>query len=173
MLLSDKDIINLLESKEIEILPVPENLDIGPCSVNLRLSKTIKKYTNETLDLKNKDTFQYEEIVISDLGYTLKPSEFILGSTVEEVRISDEYYGFIETKGSIARAGLQIHNTDGHIDPGFRGNITLEITNNSNQPIIIYPDIKIAQISFMKLSSKCLNPYKGKYQNQKGPTVYK
>jgi dCTP deaminase len=70
------------------------------------------------------------------------------------------------------RAGIQAHNTDGHIDPGFRGNITLEIKNNSNHSIIIYPDIAFVQIYFFKSTSKSSNIYKGKYQNQKGATIY-
>ncbi len=80
--------------------------------------------------------------------------------------------GFIETKGNIARAGIQIHNTDGHINLGFSGNITLEIKNNSNNSIIIYPNLAFVQIYFFKATSKSLKPYNGKYQNQKGGTTY-
>jgi len=85
-----------------------------------------------------------------------------LSSTIEKVAIPNGYFGFIETKGNIGRAGIQAHNTDGHIDPGFSGTLTLEIKNNSNRSIIIYPGIAFVQLYIFKLSSESSNLYKGK-----------
>ena len=96
-----------------------------------------------------------------------------MGSTLEKVTIPNGYFGFIETRGNIARAGIQTHNTDGHIAPGFSGNITLEIKNNSNRTIIIYPGLPFIHLYILKMTSKCLRPYSGKYQDQKGATIYK
>jgi len=173
MMLSDIDIFKLIKRKKLIIIPPPKQKDIRGADIELHLSNRILKYKNTPADLKDDSTFTFEEVSLNRSGYKLKPGEFILGSTIEKVKIPNGYFGFIETKGNIGRAGIQTHNTDGHIDPGFSGNITLEIKNNSNRSIIIYPKITFVYLYIFKLSSKCSHPYRGKYQNQKGPTVYK
>jgi len=173
MILSDIDIFKLIKRKKLIITPLPKEKDISGAHIELHLSNRILKYKNTTADLKDDSTFTFEEVYLNRSGYKLKPAEFILGSTIEKVTIPNGYFGFIETKGNIGRAGIQTHNTDGHIDPGFSGNLTLEIKNNSNRSIIIYPKIAFVDFYIFKLSSKCLHPYSGKYQNQKGATVYK
>jgi len=124
-MLSDKDIIKLIKRKKLLIKPLPRN--IHGAHVNLHLSNIILKYKNEKGDLKDNSSFDFDKFLIKKSGYELKPGEFILGSTLEKVSMPDDFLGFIETKGNIARAGIQAHNSDGHIDPGFSGNITLEI----------------------------------------------
>ncbi len=171
MILSDRSIIGLLENGELKIEPSPALIDVTCNHVNLHLDNKLIKYTGKSLDLKNPDV-DFEEIIISSEGYELKPNEFLIGSTVEMVTIPNGFWGLIETKGNIARAGIQAHNADGHIDPGFSGNITLEIKNNSNRSIIIYPGISFVQIYFFQATTKSDRPYNGKYQNQNQPTVY-
>ncbi|MGH2757777.1 MAG: dCTP deaminase, partial [Actinomycetota bacterium] len=70
---------------------------------------------------------------------------------------------------------LLIHSTAGYVDPGFEGHLTLELSNVANLPITIYPNMKIGQISFFRLTSPAENPYGSdkvgsKYQGQRGPT---
>jgi len=173
MMLSDKDIVKLIKQNMLVIVPTPKHEDIRGPHVNLHLSNKIIKYKHDTLDLKDEYTVNFDHVLLDDGGYKLKPSEFILGSTIEKVSIPNGYFGLIETKGNIARAGIQAHNKDGHIDPGFSGNITLEIKNNSNSTIIIYPNMAFAYLYILKLSSNCLYPYNGMYQNQEGATAYK
>jgi dCTP deaminase len=171
MILSDKSISNLIKQGKLSIDFSPSALEIQCNHINLHLDKKLLRYTSEILDLKNPKV-QFEEIIIPQEGYLLKPGEFLIGSTCEVVTIPNGFFGFIETKGNIARAGLQAHNTDGHIDPGFAGNITLEIKNNSNHAIVLYPHIPFVQIYFLQATSESLRPYNGKYQNQKGGTLY-
>lgn len=174
MILSDKHIFELLEKNRLVITPNPLREDINCNRIDLHLSNQLLRYKIDTFDLKkaNPDSL-IERITILNKGYMLMPGDFLLGSTVEKVKIPNGYYGFVETKGNIARAGIQAHNADGHIDPGFVGNITLEIKNNSNHSIIIYPNMKFVQIRFLKSTSESINPYQGKYQNQEGATIYK
>jgi dCTP deaminase len=174
MILSDKHILELIQKKMLVIKPTPLEKDIKCNHINLHLFNKLLKYKIKTLDLKINDPHpSTEEFIISENGFKLKSGEFLLGSTIEKVKIPNGYFGFIETKGNIARAGIQAHNTDGHVDPGFNGNITLEIKNNSRHSIIIYPNMAFVQIYFLKSSSKSINPYNGKYQNQNGATTYK
>ena len=71
--------------------------------------------------------------------------------------------------------GVFTSNTAGYVDPGFEGHLTLELSNVANLPITLYPNMKIGQISFFKLTSEAEHPYGSaevgsKYQGQRGPT---
>lgn len=107
-------------------------------------------------------------------GYTLQPGEFVLASTCEKVSLPSNIVGRLEGKSSLARKGLIIH-TAGFIDPGFRGNITLEITNLGQEPFLLLPAMRIAQIAFQLLDKPAMRPYGhpelgSHYQSQVGAT---
>ena len=130
------------------------------------------KYTDgQVIDLSNTQAIQYQKFEIPTNGYLMQPGEFLLGSTSETVKIPDDLMGWIETRGSLARIGIQAHLCDAHIDSGFRGQITLQLKNNANHSVIIYPNFYIVKIYFFQLSSRSEVRYKGRYQNQTGPTV--
>ena len=84
---------------------------------------------------------------------------------------------FIPThNSSLGRLGLLIHSTAGYVDPGWKGNLTLELSNVANLPIALYYGMKIGQISFFKMSSEVERPYGSpelgsKYQGQSEPTA--
>ncbi len=84
---------------------------------------------------------------------------------------------FIPThNSSLGRLGLIIHATAGYIDPGFEGNITLELSNVANLPIRLYPGMKVGQISFFAMSTPADRPYGhpdlgSKYKGQTAPTA--
>src|SRR5688572_7921697 len=77
----------------------------------------------------------------------IRPGEFLLASTLEKVHLPASMVGRIEGKSSRARQGLIIH-TAGFIDPGFEGELTLEITNLSNKEIPLERGMRIGQIAF-------------------------
>ena len=81
----------------------------------------------------------------------------------------------IEGKSSLGRLGLLIHSTAGFVDPGFDGNLTLELANVSRLPITLYYGMRIGQISFQKMNSAAEKPYgspelSSRYQGQIDPT---
>lgn len=157
----------LLESSQIVEPLIEEN--IKGVHIDLRLGNRIKRYKN-AIDLKSETSA--EEIELADSGYVLNPGDFIIGSTLEKIYIPEGYWGFIETKGNIARAGLSSHNSDGHIDPGYKGVITLEIKNQANVAVIIYPRIKFIQLFLFKIEGE--SPlYDGKYQHSDSPTIFR
>ena len=107
--------------------------------------------------------------------FVLHPGEFVLGCTVEHVALPNDIVGRLEGKSSLGRLGLMIHATAGFIDAGWRGQITLELSNVAPLPITLYPDMEIGQISFMRMTTPADHPYgtattRSKYQNQTGPT---
>ena len=58
----------------------------------------------------------------------------MLGRTLERVELPDDIVARIEGKSSIGRLGLIVHATAGFVDPGFKGSLTLEITNLTRDP---------------------------------------
>ena len=112
---------------------------------------------------------------ISKEVFNLYKSEFILGTSIERVKIPNDLVARIEGKSSLARIGLLIHLTAGFIDPGFEGTITLEMMNTSSIPVKLVPGMRIAQLSFMQLAEPCQTPYghdqlDSHYQGQNGAT---
>ena len=164
-ILSDKDIKLKLKNKEIIINPL-DDIDIQPASIDLHLGNELK-----TIDGQRK-------IILEEEDYDLKPGEFILGSTKEWVEIPNNLVATVEGRSSIGRLGITAHITAGYIDPGFKGNITLEIANVSNKIFKLKKNTSICQLVFTTLSSECENPYgskklNSKYQNSKGTIISK
>ena len=153
------------ERKFVE--PVDKN-SVGEVSVDLKLGRVLKMYTKR-LDLRVGAKAKKREI--SNSGMWLEPGDFVIGCTLEKVSIPAGYWGFLETKGNIARAGISVHNSDGHIDPGYRGVVTLEIKNQNTVPVKIYPEMKIAQLFLFGIKGKA-GIYSGKYQDSLEPTIF-
>lgn len=161
-MLSNVDIHEALTSGGLVISPLGPNA-IQPASVDLRLDSELMTDSARTYKKKTFETFK------------LAPLEFILGSTLETVEIPANLTAKVEGKSSWARRGLVVHLTAGFIDPGFKGNITLEIVNLSPYVIELTPHIYICQLSFYELKTPSSLPYGteglgSKYQNQSGPT---
>lgn len=106
-----------------------------------------------------------------ELPYLMKPNNFILGSTIETVKLPNKVVAQVDGKSSLGRKGLIVHFTAGWIDAGFKGQITLEMMC-VNKPILLEAGMKIAQIIFQDAhpSTKLYGECKNHYQNQKGAT---
>ena len=156
----------LCKTNELVTPFVEEN--IWAVSIDLILWNQFCIQSNDLLDIKKQPL--WKTITVEDWdSLTLKPWEFILGVTKEFLKIPKEYCAFVHGKSSIWRTWLQIHNA-GLIQPWFQGTITLEIQNQNNVPVKIYPWIKICQISLEAIDWDIINSYNGKYQNQKDVT---
>src|ERR1700756_5067464 len=181
MVLSDATIARLLADGRIEIDPYDETL-LQPSSVDVRVDKLFRVFHNNRypyIDVKvNQEELTELVRVEGESPFVLHPGEFVLGSTLERIRLPDDLVARLEGKSSLGRLGLLIHSTAGFIDPGWDGHVTLELSNVANLPITIYHGMKIGQISFMQLSEPAEHPYGSgtlgsKYQGQKGPTASK
>ena len=181
MILSDRDIKAEIAAGRIGIDPFDES-DVQPSSVDLHVDRFFRTFHNARypfIDVK-KPMDELTELVDmkEDEPFILHPGEFVLGSTMEYVKLPHDLVARLEGKSSLGRLGLLIHSTAGYVDPGFEGHLTLELSNVANLPITIYPNMKIGQISFFRLSSEAENPYGStkvgsKYQGQRGPTPSK
>ena len=178
MILSDTDLQKLLDDGRLVVDPLGPNA-VQPSSIDLRVGNQFRVFKNSRypyIDVRQ-PMEELTELVstVGDDPFILHPGEFVLGTTIERVEVPDDLVGRLEGKSSLGRLGLLIHSTAGFVDPGFRGHLTLELSNVANLPITLYPGMKIGQISLFQLSSPAAHPYgsgklSSKYLDQVGPT---
>src|SRR3984893_4441036 len=178
VVLSDATISRYLGEGRIEIDPYDASL-LQPSSVDVRVDRFFRVFHNNRypfIDVKVEQEELTELVEVDgEHPFVLHPGEFVLGSTLERIRLPDDLVARLEGKSRPGRPGLLIHSTAGFIDPGWDGHVTLELSNVANLPITIYPEMKIGQISFMQMTEPSANPYGSaglgsKYQGQRGPT---
>ena len=177
--LSDRDIRAALESNAIRIDPYDSH-DLQPSSVDLHLDRSFRVFRNNRyayIDVRSPQPDLTELLsVANDEPFILHPGEFVLGQTLEWVELPDDIVARLEGRSSLGRLGLLIHSTAGYVDPGWKGNLTLELSNVANLPIALYHGMSIGQISFFAMSSAAERPYGSaelgsKYQGQSEPTA--
>lgn len=157
---------------------------LQPASLELTLAPDV--LIEKVKVRRDKHGKQYRSIVWNDATLCLPQcppdhhmylhaGDFWLATTVETVHIPTDLVAMVNGKSSLARKGLVIHQTAGFIDPGFRGQITLELSNVSAKPIKLTTWMPICQLVFMQMESPALRPYGSDglgshYQGQAGPT---
>ena len=181
MLLSDRDIRAELDSGRVALDPYEPDM-IQPSSIDVRLDKFFRVFDNHKYaaidpSIEQPDLTRLVDVE-ADRPFVLHPGEFVLGSTYESVTLPDDIAARLEGKSSLGRLGLLTHSTAGFIDPGFEGNVTLELSNTATLPINLWPGMKIGQLCFFRLSSPAEHPYGSekygsRYRGQRGPTASK
>ncbi len=183
MILSDREIKSYIKDGKLIIDPIDDpKSQIQPSSIDLRLGNTFLHFKVEGRAFidPTKDSLQdlMGAIEVEDgKPFFLRPGEFVLGTTIETIKLPEDLVARVDGRSSLGRLGVIVHATAGYVDPGFCGQITLELSNINHVPIALYPGMRICQISFYTLTSPAETPYYkkegSKYQNQKGPTASK
>ena len=177
--LSDRHIAVALTAGRVRIEPY-DPADLQPSSIDLHLDRSFRVFRNNRypfIDVRAPQPDLTEMLnVADDEPFVLHPGEFVLGQTIEWVELPDDLVARLEGKSSLGRLGLLIHSTAGYVDPGWKGKLTLELSNVANLPIALYFGMKIGQISFFEMSSPVDRPYGSaglgsKYQGQSEPTA--
>lgn len=176
---SNIDIQAALDSKELIVEPFQQK-QIKAAGLAFHLGDTLLKPDSTTvIDIKNKIKPQYEKIIITeDQPYKLMPQEFLLGHTFEKVTVSKNLGFLIEGRSTLARIGLTIVQTAMFVSPGHRNRaITLELANHGNNPILLYPKMRIARAAIFPLTTPSAIEYDqfGKYREQEsvGEPIFK
>lgn len=173
MILSDKTIKRMLKDEELIIDPF-EEMQLQPASVDLKLGQSFLKVNENLMEVMTlNDELEYismerEEIVIP-------PHSFLLATTREYIGLPENLTAFVEGRSSIGRMGLFIQNA-GWVDPGFEGQITLELYNANRLPIKLISGRRICQLVFARMDQQADSPYDGKYKYQRnavGSRVYR
>lgn len=162
MILSDATIRKQMRQKRIVIEPEPKDWQFQPASVDLTLAGDFLSPYKDHRE-------------IHQGYYDIRPGECILASTAERIEVPTDLVGRVEGKSTWGRRFLMIHSTAGFIDPGFRGQITLELTNLSEVSQSLPVGSAIAQISFQWVDQPVTRPYGtpalgSHYQDQSGVT---
>ncbi len=167
MILSDDTLRRMIAEKSIVVEPL-EPFQIQPASIDLRLGRQFLKIDENTLEGLTLDS-ELSYIRIEKDEIIIPPHSFLLATTVEVIRLPANVTAFVEGRSSIGRMGLFIQNA-GWVDPGFEGNITLELFNANRLPLRLTAGRRICQIVFAFMDAATRTPYAGKYQGQRGTT---
>ncbi|WP_411965531.1 dCTP deaminase [Haloferax sp. YSMS24] len=180
MILSDADILARLERGDLVVDPIDDiDMQVQPASVDLRLGTDFLEFqrTNISCIHPNREDevtkYVRETHVPEGEDFILHPGDFVLGTTKERVEIPPDLLATVEGRSSLGRLAVVIHATAGIVDPGYEGQITLELSNLGTAPVALTPGMRISQLIFTEMKSPAERPYGAergsKYQGQRGP----
>lgn len=165
MILSDNSILFELDhpgSTGLQIKPLDRETQIQPASVDLRLGEEIYICRDDRIETyPDGPTFQ-----------PVRDGHMYLGHTQETIRIPRHLGAQLHGRSSLARQGLLVHITGGWVDPGFRGQLVLEVANLSNEPIHVPIGQRVCQLTLSRLTTSVDEAYGekagSKYMDQEG-----
>ena len=157
----------MLDEKSLVINPVTKE-QIQPASVDIRLGNTFSVVDDTPSNIITLESQISYKTITTDT-YLIMPGEFVLATTMEYFELPDNLTAFVEGRSSLGRMGLFIQNA-GWVDPGFKGEITLELYNANRCAIELKAGRRVGQLVFAEMDVPAINPYNGKYQGQMGAT---
>lgn len=177
MILSDRDILQKIEDQQI-VVESPCHTwkeQVHASSMDLRLGNFFKVYKNNEFEVLDPTKMQEQDNTIlyerkKGEAFIIHPGDFVLGVTLEKITLPNNIVARVEGRSSLGRLGIVVHSTAGFVDAGFSGTITLEISNLNRIPVALYPEMRVCQLAFERMTSPALVPYGekkcSKYQNQ-------
>jgi len=178
MLLSDGDIRAELKAGDLRIDPLGDD-QIQPASIDLRLDGRLRAHKfpyPAVVDPEDPEPDLTAELAFAGTGgFVLRTGMFVLASTLETVTLPAHLAAQIDGKSTLARLGIVVHSTAGWVDPGFSGQLTLEMSNQGPLPVKLTAGMRIGQLCIFRCSSPAERPYGSaglgsRYQGQQGPT---
>ena len=184
MILSDRDILRRMEEGDLVVDPVDDlDTQLQPASLDLRLGEEFLEFQRTNISCihpnRAEEVGDYvrETTVPEGEEFILHPGDFVLGTTKERVDIPDDLIATVQGRSSLGRLAVVIHATAGIVDPGYKGQITLELSNLGTAPVALTPGMRISQLTFTELKTRAERPYGeergSKYQGQAGPQASK
>ena len=179
VVLSGEQIREHIRLGKIVIEPFDEKL-IGPSQVDLRLGNKFRVFKEtELVDPHNKKSIELNTELVDTKGepFVLQPGQLILGITQEHIAVPNDLVASIEGRSSVARMGVFIHISSGHVNPGSGARdpipVTLEILNMNPSPVKLYPGMRICQLLFYTMDRAVRMGYDdlgGKYARKLEPS---
>jgi dCTP deaminase len=136
--------------QRLVITPLLDKKQIGPSSVDLRLGTQfiqVRRHAELAIDPFDRATFGGREEVTVPFGeqFVLHPLHFVLGSTLEYIRLPNDLAGQVLGRSSWGRLGLVVA-TAVVVQAGFAGCLTLELANMGSVPLLLRPGLRVAQL---------------------------
>ncbi|MGM0592239.1 MAG: dCTP deaminase [Halobacteriota archaeon] len=180
MILSDADLLARLERGDLVVEPLDDlDLQVQPASIDVRLGRHFLEFQRANIPCihptSEQEVDEYVTKTVVDEGqeFILHPGDFVLGTTKERVEVPPDLVAQVEGRSSLGRLAVVVHATAGFIDPGYRGQVTLELSNLGTAPVALTPGMRISQLVFTELRTPSERPYGSargsKYQDQHGP----
>lgn len=179
VILSGDQIQEYIEQGKIVIEPFDEDL-IGPSQIDLRLGDKFRVFKEiELVDPEDRGTIEENTELVETGGgpFTLDSGQLVLAVTKEKVAIPNNLVASIEGRSSIARMGVFIHISSGHVNPGSGSKkpfpVTLEVLNMNPSPVKICPGTRICQLLFYTMDKAVKKGYDeigGKYRGKLEPS---
>ena len=171
MYLSDHHLRKLLPQLHVE---TEDGLDafnpedqVQPASIDLRLSSVYWRPSRRSrIDLRRSQLLEiqprryYRRVALTH-GETidLRPRELLLGRTAEEFTVPNGFVAELVGRSSFARLGLMVTAAGGHINPGWRGRMPLQLVNFSPNSIRLVTGLPVCQVRFAQLTDLAEHPY--------------
>lgn len=165
--LSDREIRRHLRMGTLLVDPMlAENQQVKGAKIDLRLDNKFRILRSEQAPMWDSQAGgvdnhpPYDRVDVGYRGkFVLHPGNFVIGQTFEVVRMPPTHLGRIEGRSSLARRGVLIHVTASVIDPGFTGNICLELFNLGHVPVVLHPLMRVGALTIEKIAGKVSSAY--------------
>ena len=181
MQLCDREIFEAIKSGKLMFITPespshPFNLEeqVQPASVDLRLGPRILRFNPSVkeFDIRRElydanESLYIEEHVDENNSFCIKSGETVFGSIYELIKIPDTISARVRGRSRVSRLGISVHCTGDYINPGFKGEMPLQITNHGPFSVRLYPYFPICQMVFYRLTHEPLIPY-GERKKVKG-----
>lgn len=170
MYLSDKSIKEYINNGKIIIRG---NIEIETAGISMHLGNELLIIKpNQTIDSRVSTKIEYEIYNLLNGPYTLRPNEFILGITQENIRTDKDILTMIDGRSTYARAGMTIHLSAMILDglPFNNENSVLEIKNLGTSNIVLHSGERVGTYIFAQLTTPIEGNKESIYTNQQQVT---
>jgi dCTP deaminase len=193
MILSNVEIHRAIDEGRLKISPDPQprfpsvdnpNTPYDTHSVDIRLGDEISIPQGGLFSYDHTQPGELSELLTqntskrtlrNDQPFRLDYGRFILGITLESIELPIDpakdtcLAARIEGKSSRARCGLLIHFTAPTVHPGFNGPLVLEMINLGHAPILLTPEMYIAQLIVEEVKGIPAKGSPSEFQDQSNP----
>jgi dCTP deaminase len=179
MILSDGEIWEAIQNKQLSFDPPLNPEQVAPSSIDLRLGNRFTIFPEPvegfitTVDLRSDVDIEAgmnrygKSITLNDdKAFTLKPGEFVLAYTLEKIQLSNALAARVEGRSSIGRLGISIHQTAPTVHATFTGHLRLEISHNGPFECKLYPGQRICQLIVERLGKPSMARLNSRFQEQ-------
>jgi len=182
MIYSDEDIKNALELNNLVISPSPDRDSFSTSSVDLRLGNRFTVFrpaaAGSEISIRVDEADPEEiasrygaEVTVDRFRYlSVRPNEFVLAYTLEQITLPLDLAARVEGKSSLARLGLSVHQTAPTVQAGWGSPrslpLRLEISNVGPFVCRLTPGIQICQLIFEELKTRSNRELRSRFQNQ-------